>query len=574
MFLFYFCILALVDLAGIGLLGPYIGIAMDQSKIAEIGFLSLIMENLNINVSPISFISICMILIFSFRFALAILVNKKILFFCRDMQVALRSDLMKTYQNMSYEDFTENDSSDAIANTTVLSMYFTNNVLYSTLKAFAEVILAIFLFSFLLFINGLLVLILVLGLGSLVTLYSNFFKSRMISYGQRINTANSNLVQSVKQSMEGIKEVRVLGKENFFYKRYISNAETYGDLHASSQLINTGSRYFIEFAIIGFFVFTISASDFLMLGDSSDIFATLGMFAFAAIRLLPGVNVLSSAILQLRSQKNTVDRLYETLIDLEIEIDFSKIETDDYHENTNSEVNFKSISLENIKYSYPNTNKNVLDGINLEIYKGESIGIIGSSGSGKTTLIDILLGLLKPKSGKIKLNGKSLDKVIENLGKMIAYIPQESLMINETLSSNIQLDESSDLDINNEQLYKSISQAQLTKVVDNLPKGVLTNIGESGIRLSGGQRQRVALARAIFHSRNILVFDEATSALDSQTEAEVINEITRMKGIKTMIIVAHRTETLRFCDRIYKIDNGIIVENGTPNEILGSSDIK
>lgn len=572
MFLFYFCILALVDLAGIGLLGPYIGIAMDQSKIAEIGFLSLIMENLNINVSPISFISICMILIFSFRFALAILVNKKILFFCRDMQVALRSDLMKTYQNMSYEDFTENDSSDAIANTTVLSMYFTNNVLYSTLKAFAEVILAIFLFSFLLFINGLLVLILVIGLGSLVTLYSNFFKSRMISYGQKINAANSNLVQSVKQSMEGIKEVRVLGKENFFYKRYISNAETYGDLHASSQLINTGSRYFIEFAIIGFFVFSISASDFLMLGDSSDIFATLGMFAFAAIRLLPGVNVLSSAILQLRSQKNTVDRLYETLIDLRIEIDFSKIETDAYQENTNSEVNFKSISLENIKYSYPNANKNVLDGINLEIYKGELIGIIGSSGSGKTTLIDILLGLLKPKTGKIKINGKSLDNVIENLGKMIAYIPQESLMINETLSSNIQLDESSDLDINNEQLYKSISQAQLTKVVDNLPKGVLTNIGESGIRLSGGQRQRVALARAIFHSRNILVFDEATSALDSQTEAEVINEITRMKGIKTMIIVAHRTETLRFCDRIYKIDNGIIVENGTPNEILGSSD--
>jgi ABC-type multidrug transport system fused ATPase/permease subunit len=572
LFLFYFCILAVVDLAGIGLLGPYIGIAMDPSKIAEIGFLSLIMENLNINFSPISFISICMILIFSFRFGLAILVNKKILFFCRDIQVALRSDLMKTYQSMSYEEFTENDSSDAIANTTVLSMYFTNNVLYSTLKAFAEVILAIFLFSFLLFINGLLVLILVLGLGSLVTLYSNFFKSRMISYGQKINTANSNLVQSVKQSMEGIKEVRVLGKENFFYKRYISNAEIYGDLHASSQLINTGSRYFIEFAIIGFFVFTISASDFLMLGDSSDIFATLGMFAFAAIRLLPGVNVLSSAILQLRSQKNTVDRLYETLIDLGIEIDFSKIETDAYQENSNSEVNFKSISLENIKYSYPNTNKNILDGINLEIYKGESIGIIGPSGSGKTTLIDILLGLLKPKSGKIKLNGKSLDKVIENLGKMIAYIPQESLMINETLSSNIQLDESSDLDINNEQLYKSISQAQLTKVVDNLPKGVLTNIGESGIRLSGGQRQRVALARAIFHSRNILVFDEATSALDSQTESEVINEITRMKGIKTMIIVAHRTETLRFCDRIYKIDNGIIVENGTPNEILGSSD--
>ena len=126
------------------------------------------------------------------------------------------------------------------------------------------------------------------------------------------------------------------------------------------------------------------------------------------------------------------------------------------------------------------------------------------------------------------------------------------------------------IDSNNDYLYKSISQAQLTKVVDNLPHGVMTNIGESGIRLSGGQRQRVALARAIFHSRNILVFDEATSALDSQTEAEVVSEITRMKGIKTMIIIAHRTETLRFCDRIYKIDDGKVIECGTPEEILGS----
>ncbi len=557
----------MVDLLGIGLLGPYIGIAMDQSKIEEITSISLLIEELNINTSPLSFIGICMILIFSLRFILAILINKKILFFCRDMQVALRSDLMKTYQNMTYEEFIGNDSSDAIANTTVLSMYFTNNVLYNTLKAFAEVVLAIFLFCFLLFINGLLVLILVSVLGLLVTLYGNFFKSRMVSYGQKINTANANLVQSVKQSMEGIKEVRVLGKENFFFKRFITNAEIYGDLHANSQLIITGSRYFIELAIISFFVFSISASSLIMAGDSSDIFGTLGMFAFAAIRLLPGINVLSTAILQLRSQKNTVDRLYKAVIDLEIEIDSTKKIEIDFRKNNDSKVSFESISLENIKYSYPNTNKNVLDGINLEIYQGESIGIIGSSGSGKTTLIDILLGLLKPNTGEIKLNGEPLEKINQKLGKLIAYIPQESLMINDTLSVNIQLDEFNNED--NIDLNKSISKAQLSNVVDNLSNGVMTNIGEGGIRLSGGQRQRVALARAIYHSRDLLVFDEATSALDSQTESEVVSEITQMKGIKTMIIVAHRTETLRFCDRIYKIENGLIIESGTPDEILG-----
>ena len=160
-----------------------------------------------------------------------------------------------------------------------------------------------------------------------------------------------------------------------------------------------------------------------------------------------------------------------------------------------------------------------------------------------------------------------MEKINQKLGKLIAYIPQESLMINDTLSVNIQLDEFNNED--NIDLNKSISKAQLSNVVDNLSNGVMTNIGEGGIRLSGGQRQRVALARAIYHSRDLLVFDEATSALDSQTESEVVSEITQMKGIKTMIIVAHRTETLRFCDRIYKIENGLIIESGTPDEILG-----
>ena len=571
LFLFYFCILALVDLVGIGMLGPYIGIALDPSNIADINILTFIFESLGLEISPLNFIGISMIIVFGIRFGLAILINKKILFFCRDIQVALRSDLMSTYQNMPYEEFIEIDSSDAIANSSVLTMYFTNNVLYMSLKAFAEVVLALFLFSFLIFVNGLLVLILSLGLGLLVALYSNFFKTRMISYGQKINTANSNLVQAVKQSMEGIKEVRVLGKEEFFYKRFISNAETYGDLHANSVLINTGSKYFIEFAIMGFFVLSISASSFLMPGDSSNVFGTLAVFGFAAIRLLPGVNVLSTSILQLRSQKNTVDRLYETINKLKVGTNPNEMLLTEEKNIKDQNNTFESIKLKNIQYAYPNSIGNVLSNINLEIYKGESIGIIGPSGSGKTSLIDILLGLLQPKSGEITLNGRPLQTVDRNWRKMTAYIPQESLMINESLSANIQLAEVSTNDSDREDLVRSITQAQLTKVVENLPDGLLTNLGESGIRLSGGQRQRVALARAIFHSRDVLVFDEATSALDSETEAEVVNEITRMKGLKTMIVVAHRTHTLRFCDRIYKLENGSIVEVGTPEEVLGLS---
>lgn len=555
--------LAIVDLMGIGLLGPYISIVMDQTKVDEMGIIVFIFDKFNLEISAINFISISMILIFSFRFIFAILFNKMILSFCRDIQVNLRSDLMKSYQCMPYEEFIENDSSDAISNTTVITMYFTNNVLFMTLKAFAEIVLALFLFLFLFFVNGKLVLILSLGLGLLVTLYSNLFKSKMIFYGKNINMANSNLVQAVKQSMEGIKEVRVLGKENFFYEKYISNAKKYGDFHAKSILINTGSRYFMEFSIISFFVLAISASSILLPGDPSDIFGTLGVFGFAAIRLLPGVNVISSAILQLRSQKNTVDRLYDAVNKLNPSIvdktlfKKSKVQKKD---------TFESIKLKDIQYTYPKSKSNVLNNINFEVYAGESVGIIGPSGSGKTSLVDIILGLLQPHSGEITLNGKPLKEVERSWRSMTAYIPQESLIINETLKTNIQLEQNVSI---NDNLINSISQAQLNKVVDFLPEGLMTNLGESGVRLSGGQRQRVALARAIFHSRDVLIFDEATSALDTKTETEVVNEITRMKGLKTMIVIAHRTHTLRFCDRIYRLENGSIAEVGTPKEILG-----
>ena len=513
-----------------------------------------------------------MILIFGIRAFLAILINRKILTFCRDVQITLRSNMMSAYQNMSYEKFMSNDSSDSITNTTILTMYYTNNVLYMVLKAAAEVLLALAIFFFLVSVNGTLVLILSLGLGILVAAYSNFFKTRMVSYGKRINIANSNVVQAVKQALEGVKEVRVLGKETFFHRRLALNARIYADLHANSVLINTGSKYFIEFAVMVFFVGSIAGSDILMSDDSSIVFGTLGVFAFATIRLLPGVNILASAVLQLRSQKNTVDRLFDTIreLNLNLDINVDSLAVTEKNKNLRQHVSLKCIRLDNICYSYPTSSVQVLSDVTIEVCEGESVGIIGASGSGKTTLIDIFLGLLVPQSGEILLNGEPLNQVLQNWRNMTAYIPQESLMINESLSANIQLAEVTAVNPQRDLLDASVKQAKLAQVVESLPKGLETNIGESGVRLSGGQRQRVSLARAIFHSRDVLVFDEATSALDSATEAEVVNEIKKMKGSKTMIIVAHRTNTLRFCDKIYKLEGGRIVGVGTPDEMLGS----
>ena len=554
---------------GIGLLGPYIALFTDPSKISEQEIFLLAYEFIKTNLDPLTLMGLLLITIFAFRTVSAIYVNRLILSYCRDIQISLRTSMMKSYQSMNYQKFISYDSSDAISNITILTMYFTNNVLYMTLKASAELLLAFFIISFLFFINPVLVLILIGGLFLLIVSYSSFFKNLMSSYGKKINLANASAIQAVKQALEGLKEIRVLGKENFFFNRLEDNSKQYANLHANSVLITTASKYFIEFSVMTFFIVIISASSFFISSETSNVLGVIGMFAFAAIRLLPGVTLVSSAILQLRAHKNTVDRLFDAIQDLNLEVEKEKlIKVEDYYEPQKVSI-FKSVSLKNITYSYPSSKKDALTNISMRIEKGESIGIIGASGSGKTTLVDIFLGLLKPDAGTILLNDKPMQDNLDSWRKMTAYIPQETLMINESLKSNIKLSEKFFED-DEKKLSEIISQAKLEDVVKNLPEGIESNLGEGGIKLSGGQRQRVALARAIFHSRELLVFDEATSALDMETEDDVMEEIKKIKGSKTLILIAHRQDTLRFCDRIFELKDGKVINEGTPKEILNN----
>ena len=205
--------------------------------------------------------------------------------------------------------------------------------------------------------------------------------------------------------------------------------------------------------------------------------------------------------------------------------------------------------------------------ISLSIKNGESVGLIGASGAGKTTLVDILLGLLQPQEGDILFNNRSLNETLALWRAQVAYLPQEIFLIDNTLLSNVALGVLDD-SIDREKVMNALKKACLEELVDNLPKGIDTMIGERGVRLSGGQKQRVALARAFYHGRNVLVLDEATSSLDHETEKEIIEEIRYFKGEKTMIIIAHRLTTVQHCDRIYVLENGEIIRQGTPKNIL------
>ena len=295
--------------------------------------------------------------------------------------------------------------------------------------------------------------------------------------------------------------------------------------------------------------------------DVANMILILGIYGAASLRLIPIATSINHSRIQIQFANNSVSRLFEDIYR------FKNSQHLKINENTSRNILFETLDLENTSFSYKDRNKVVIDNISLSIKKGEIVAFIGESGSGKTTIVDLIIGLIKPTSGNILINKKPINEMLFSWHKKIAYLPQQIFLIDDTLKKNIALGcENNNID--NELLLSAIQSARLTDLVNSLEKGLDTKIGEKGVRLSGGQRQRVALARSFYHKRDILIMDESTSALDTKIEEEVIREIEILKGEKTIIIITHRLNSLEFCDSIYKIHNGKIIDFGSPKDVL------
>jgi ABC-type multidrug transport system fused ATPase/permease subunit len=212
----------------------------------------------------------------------------------------------------------------------------------------------------------------------------------------------------------------------------------------------------------------------------------------------------------------------------------------------------------------------VLSNINLKIVSGEAVGFVGQSGSGKSTLIDLMLGLLEPQSGSVLINGQEISQVKTAWQKTIGYIPQTIFLMDDSLRRNIAIG-IADKEVDEVAIVEALKSAQLEEFVASLPEGLDTVVGERGVRLSGGQRQRIGIARALYHRPSVLVLDEATSSLDTETEHGVMKAVQALQGDKTVIIVAHRLSTVEYCDRLYRLDAGRIVDEGTFGEVMNRS---
>ena len=553
---------SILDLLGLGLIAPYVSLIMnfENQNIDWIGnkiiALGLPMEQEFILI----WMGVLLITVFLFKALTALYINHTIIVFSNMQEVRLKSYLMQTYQHLPYTEYIKRNSAEYV-NAIIGHTISFRGALEMGLKTLSDGIIAIAIFSLLALTNGIALSLLVIILGVLVFGYDRIFRSRIKEYGRQSHHYATRLVQGVNEGIEGFKEIRILGREKYFYDLIKHNAERWTQNQGKTTIISSSPRYFLEFVLITFIVMLVITA-YLFGNNLKALVPTIGFIGMAALRLLPVIHGLSNSLVHLRHNRFAVGWLYTDLIKLK---ESPKSVLKSSTKSTNGE--FHELVLDGIQYFYPESKMPALDQISLRLQEGETVGFIGPSGAGKTTLVDLILGLLKPSKGSLLYNGEELKGSLSGWQSQIAYLPQQVFLIDNTLRNNVALG-INDNEIDDQLVHESLNNASLQEFVDTLPQGVETKLGERGVRLSGGQRQRVAIARAFYHGRNVLVMDEATSALDHETESEIVEEIKRLKGKKTIIVIAHRLTTVQHCDRIYYLEKGKIVNSGPPSKIL------
>lgn len=380
-------------------------------------------------------------------------------------------------------------------------------------------------------------------------------KPVMRKAGEENQDYYSSLYKWIDQSVMGIKEIKIANKENYFINEYAKCGAGYVNAVQRYNLYNATPRLLIETVALGGLV---AYMMFRILGGApvTTIMPQVGALAAAATRLIPSANRINNYLTSISYFEpffmGVSDNLQQEIRDETIEYDESayrkKLEVEKL------KIRDK-IELKDIVYKYPNSDVLIFDHADMEIPIGRSVGIVGTSGAGKTTVVDILLGLLELQSGQILADGVEVRRHYHSWLKNIGYIPQTIFMIDASIRKNVAFGYA-DEDIDDEKVWRALKEAQLDGFVRGLPEGLDTSIGERGIRISGGQRQRIGIARALFEDPEVLVLDEATSALDNETEAAIMDSINRLHGKKTLIIIAHRLQTIEKCDMVYRVEQG------------------
>ena len=473
------------------------------------------------------------------------------------------SRVMREFLNRPYEDYLGADI-PTVFRITDGDIPKTFSLMLALLNLCTELVVSACLGIFLIYKNWKMALLIIVVLGGMTVIITKVLKPRMNDIGRKNQSIASRIAKWRIQAIYGLKEVKVLNREDFFIRNYYESGKIGADTDIRYMFLNNTPRSLIEtvfmVSIFGFMIWFISNG-----GDTKVLAAQLTVFAVAAVRLIPSATRINTYVTEIAYEMPALDFVFNNLSE--------SMKTDKKMAAERSAIAGPAlelkdkIELKNITFAYPDSDRNIFSGADMTVPKGKSVGIMGSSGAGKSTVVDILLGLLHAQKGEILCDGQNIFSNYESWLAQIGYIPQSIYLIDESIRDNIAFGIDAD-EIDEERIWKVCEEAQLAEFIKSLPEGLDTKIGDRGVRLSGGQRQRIGIARALYHNPEILVFDEATSALDNETEAAVMEAINSFHGKKTMIIIAHRLNTIEKCDMIYEVKDEKIVETSLDGKIV------
>ncbi|MEL6828558.1 MAG: ABC transporter ATP-binding protein [Pseudomonadota bacterium] len=561
------CVRGFADMLGVALVFPFLTMISDPGIIQRDEYLSWIYDAGGFSTTDgfVVFVGGAFVLMVLFTAALKIVTVYCVNVWLEHRVHSLSHRLLATYLRQPYSFILTRNSNELVAN--MLSEV--SRIVVDVFKPLTDVILAIVT---LMFIIGLLIvvdpLVTFLAIGILGGLYAILFAVvRVLAsrLGERLVAANRMRFRIAGEALAGGKQVRLLNRERALLDSYGAPSLMHAHANAKARLLRQTPRYVIEAIAIGgtvvLMLSLLSQNGGIGSESTASTLPLLGVFLLAGYRMMPALQNGYQSIVSLRVGSKALDVLRADLAhaDMLPNLPQSTVKPKRLQ---------KGIELRNVSFAYPGSEVASLRNINMTIPCGASIGIVGQTGAGKTTIMDLLLGLLLPSDGQFLVDGKELDdNEIRAWRANIGYVPQDLFLSDATLAQNIAFG------IPNEQidptrLSEAAQAAQIEEfVLNELPDGFDTIVGERGVRLSGGQRQRISIARALYTRPGVIAFDEATSALDNETEARVMDQITSIAGTRTLIMVAHRLTTVRNCDTIVVMSNGEIEKITTYDQL-------
>ena len=549
-------IMALLDMIGVASILPFMAVITNISLIETNIFLNTIFKLSNIfgvktKEDFIFFLGVVVFLLLMISLTFKIFTTYLQVRFVQLQEHSIGKRLIEKYLHQPYSWFLSRNSADL--GKTILSevsqvVIFGINPL---IELIAKGMIAISLITLLVIVDSKIAIIVGLTLTGAYLLIFYFVRKYLDRTGKERLINNRLRFTTISEAFGAAKEVKIGGLEKMYVRNFSNSAQIFAYSNASATIISQLPRYFLEAIAFGgilLLMIYITAET----GSFNNAIPILSLYVFAGYRLIPVLQQIYSSLTQLTFAGPSLNKLYDDLKDLQ--------SFNEYKEEGVLSFN-KKIVLNNIHYNYPNTSRTALQNINLTIPAKSTVGLVGVTGSGKTTIVDIILGLLTPQKGTLEVDGKVITaQNVRSWQRRIGYVPQHIYLSDNTVAANIAFGVETE-NISQDAIIKAAKIANLHEfVMDELPKQYQTIIGERGVKLSGGQRQRIGIARALYHSPQVLILDEATNALDNQTEQAVMDSITNISKNITIILIAHRLNTVKDCDIIFKFQKGQLIE--------------